>query len=225
MSKSLRQSHGAVITAVGLPASLPRLSRSPGTSWWPQASLAALGKQGPTHHRPSPPATPRALGMLAPAPALALGLMVQGIDGIKLCSLHVLAAHSALAPAEGPGGCEESGMCRAGCEAAAGAGCEDGNGNDAGCERWRGALWGKTLSSACFLGGAAPHRIGGLEGLLGQLGCSVHPPWSHRALTAAGCVPAGTGAKSQGYTRGSENRILCLPIHLWMLDTSKPLLA
>lgn len=50
MSKSPRQSQGAgaraIITAVGLPASLPRFSRSPGTNWWPQASLAALGKPG-----------------------------------------------------------------------------------------------------------------------------------------------------------------------------------
>lgn len=59
----------------------------------------------------------------------------------------------------------------------------------------------------------------------GCRGSSAHPPWSHCALSAVGCVPAGTKAQSQGKTRGSENRILCLPAHLWMLDTSRPLLG
>lgn len=32
------------------------------------------------------------------------------------------------------------------------------------------------------------------------MGCPVHPPWSHRALSAVGCVPAATLAKSQEET-------------------------
>lgn len=112
----------------GLGCQPASLSRSPGTSWWPQASLAALGKPGahPAQVVPSRHST----GSGNVDSSISTGFGGRGIGGVTPYCLHVLAAHSALAPVGDlrDGSSQEC----AGCETPAGAGCEDGNGNGAG---------------------------------------------------------------------------------------------
>lgn len=89
MSKSLRQSHGAGSAAVGSPASLPRLSRSPGTSWWPQAPVPALGKAGAGAARALPCRHSTCSGNVGSSSSP--GDDGPGFGGIKPRSLRVLA--------------------------------------------------------------------------------------------------------------------------------------
>lgn len=136
MSKSLRQSHGASSAAVGSPASLPRLSRSPGTSWWPQAPVPALGKAGAEAARALPCRHSTCSGNVGSSSSP--GDDGPGFGGIKPRSLRVLAQPWLL---RGTGGISGVGMGRADGGALQEPAVRMEMETMLGWERWGGALW------------------------------------------------------------------------------------